>query len=61
MNLDEIKEGSKVSYPFFKNLVFVGTDSRHVILKDKEDNEKKYSRNYLLNMGKLKNKVDMYE
>ena len=53
MNLDEIKKGSKVSYPFFKNLVFVGTDSRHVILKDKEDNEKKVFKELFIKYGKV--------
>lgn len=53
MELEKIKKGTKVSYPFFKNIFFEGTDERHVIMKDKEGNEKKVYKELFLKYGKI--------
>lgn len=53
MNFEEIKVGTKVTYPFYKNITFEGTDDRHVILKDKNGNTKKVFKELFAKYGKI--------
>jgi len=53
MNLEEIRVGTKVSYAFYKNITFEGTDDKHVILKDKNGNIKKVFKELFIKYGKV--------
>lgn len=53
MNLKEIKVGTKVSYAFYNNITFEGTDNKHVILKDKNGNIKKVFKELFVKYGKV--------
>ena len=44
MKLEEIKTikiGTMFNYPLYSSVEFIGTDERHVILRDRHGNEKK--------------------
>jgi hypothetical protein len=53
MDYTTLEIGTKVEYVFFKNLEFVGTDDRHVLLKDKNGAVQPFYKELFNKYGKL--------
>lgn len=53
MKLEELKIGTKVTYPFFNDITFDGMDSKHVILKDRYGNTKKVFKELFIKYGRV--------
>jgi len=55
-DIDGLKPGTKIEYGMFTNITFEGTDSKHVIMKDKNGNEKRVFKSLFKKYGNIVNK-----